>query len=204
MKRKKRKYTLMLVCLLVTVSIVVGGTIAYLFTESDPVVNTFTPVEVDNEIHEVLNGNVKENVQIKNTGTTDAFIRAKVVVTWQNKAGVVYPIMPVAPADGVTNHDYTISYGDNWILGDDGYFYYTKSVSATDSTKVLISSVTPVQSCEDNTYTLHVEILSQAIQSTPDIAVDVWDNDKVDVNGTNGTLTVTNQINTDESVTQSE
>ena len=44
MKRKNRKYTLLLVCLLMTVLVVVGGTIAYIFTESDPVVNTFTPV----------------------------------------------------------------------------------------------------------------------------------------------------------------
>lgn len=191
MKRKKRKYTLLLVCLLVTVVIAVGGTIAYLFTESDPVVNTFTPVEVDNEIHEELNGNEKENVQIKNTGTTDAYIRAKVVVTWQNENGEVYPVMPIPPADGVTNHDYTISYGSDWILGNDGYFYYNESVPATESTTVFIVSVTPIKACEDNNYTLHVEILSQAIQSAPDIAVDAWDNDRVDVTGTNGMLTVT-------------
>lgn len=204
-KRKYRyKYALLLVCLHLAVVIAVTGTIAYLFTETDPVTNTFKPVAPGTEIEETLENNVKKDVTVKNTGEVDSYIRAKVIITWQNKDGEVYPKMPVAPADGVTNNDYTISYGNEWILGDDGYFYYTKSVPATVSTNVFISSVTPVNSCEDNTYTLHVEILSQAIQSTPDIAVDVWDNDKVDVKGTNGTLTVTNIMKTDETVTQSE
>ena len=178
MNRKKHKYTIMLVCLLVTVSIVVGGTIAYLFTESDPVVNTFTPVEADNEIHEELNGNIKKNVQIENTGKTDAFIRAKVVVTWQNGDGEVYPVMPASNLVDATNPDYNITYNTtDWIeiLPKDGYWYYKTSVAPGASTKDLIVSATPVKDAPAVGYTLHIEILSQAIQSEPATAVqEAW------------------------------
>lgn len=178
MKRKNRKYTLLLVCLLLTVLVVVGGTIAYIFTESDPVVNTFTPVEVDNEIHEDLDGNVKENVQIKNSGTADAYIRAKVIATWQNSAGEVYPVKPVANVENDTSYDYTISFNDeDWteIPTEDGYWYYKTSVAPGKFTTSLITSATPAKAAPADGYNLHIEILSQAIQSEPDTAVkEAW------------------------------
>ena len=190
MKRKKSKYTLMLVCLLVTVSIVVGGTIAYLFTESDPVVNTFTPVEVDNEIHEVLNGDVKKDVQIENTGTTDAYIRAKVVVTWQNEDGEVYPVMPLSNLKDADNPDYNIAYNTtDWsqmpTQDGDGYWYYNASVAPDALTTNLIVSATPIKEAPAEGYTLHIEILSQAIQSAPASAVqEAWGMTYTEANGT--------------------
>lgn len=178
MKRKNHKYTLLLVCLLLTVLLAVGGTIAYIFTDTDPVVNTFTPVKVDNEIHEELEANVKENVQIKNTGTTDAFIRAKVVVTWQNEKGEVYPVMPVSKLENSEEYDYEILYNQaDWaeIASTPGYWYFRFSVAPGEFTTSLIESAEPTKAAPAEGYTLHIEILSQAIQSEPATAVqDAW------------------------------
>ena len=169
MKNNKRKYTLLLVCLLLAVIVAVGGTIAYIFTSSDPVVNTFTPVEIDNEIHENLVENVKSDVQIKNTGSIDAYIRAKVIVTWQNAAGEVYTKKPVSNLENPADYNYTIEYGTNWTKIPDGaeYWYYKSSVAPGEFTTELITSATPAESAPADGYTLHIEILSQAIQSEP-------------------------------------
>lgn len=174
MKKHKNKYALLLACLLLAVAVTVVGTIAYIFTSSDPVVNTFTPVGVDNEIHENLEENVKSNVQVKNTGTTDAYIRAKVVVTWQNAEGEVYPEMPVSNLDNSSKYDYSIAYNiTDWaeIPTEDGYWYYKYAVAPNGFTTSLINSATPAGTAPADEYTLHIEILSQAVQSEPADAV---------------------------------
>ena len=119
MKKHRNKYTLLLVCLLLTVAIAVSGTIAYLFTSSDPVVNTFTPVLPEIEIPEEFDKTIKENATIQNTGDVDSFLRARIVVTWQNDKGEVYPETPDP------NSDYTMRNGANWQEVD-GCYYYKK------------------------------------------------------------------------------
>mgnify|MGYP003295933686 CR=1 FL=1 len=76
MKKHRNKYTLLLVCLLLTVAIAVSGTIAYLFTSSDPVVNTFTPVLPEIEIPEdmpracgILSGSAIKKAELLPTET---------------------------------------------------------------------------------------------------------------------------------------
>ena len=122
MRKQKTKYTAFLVCLLLAVAIAVSGTIAYLFTSSDPVVNTFTPVTPEIDIPEEMNGTVKEKATVQNTGEVDSYLRAKIVVTWQNGNGEVYPKVPEL-GEG---KDYTMTNGSNWQLHKDGYYYYKK------------------------------------------------------------------------------
>ena len=186
---KKAKFSAIAVCLLLTAMLAIGGTLAYLFTQTTPVVNTFNPVDVDIEIVEKLEGNIKSDVQIVNTGKTDAFIRAKVVITWQNAKGEVYsarPVLDTASNDG----DYSIVYNTaEWILGSDGFWYCKNDVAPNGLSEILIKEAKPLKLCEDNAYTLHIEILSQAIQSTPENAVvDTWG---PVTDATDGVLTVT-------------
>ncbi len=199
-KIKSKKILALVICLDLVVFLAVGATLAYIFTASDPVVNTFTPVTPDIEITEDFKDNIKKHVAVKNTGSVSSYIRSQVVITWQNADG---DILPVKPEPGT---DYTITYGTNeydaatdsttdikgayWILAADGFWYYNKSVAPGDSTDYLIAEARWIKECEDPNYTLHIEILSQSVQSTPDEAVNVWDNNDVDVTGTDGTLTV--------------
>lgn len=190
MKKHRNKYTLLLVCLLLTVAIAVSGTIAYLFTSSDPVVNTFTPVLPEIEIPEEMNGTIKENATIQNTGDVDSFLRARIVVTWQNENGEVYPETPDL------NSDYTMQNGANWQEVDGCYYY--KKVAAPGEPAVTKDAAGIVQNPDDmliinarvtaeapaEGYTLHIEILGQSIQAQPLAAVqEAWGMTYTEANG---------------------
>lgn len=146
---------------------IVGGTTAYLLTNTGNVVNTFAPGYVSCEINEDFESpyTEKSNVTVKNTGNTDAYIRAAIIVTWLDKeTGNAVASVP----DG---YSYTMTVnGDNkWILYD-GYYYYPTPVSSGSSTDGSLLNCT-VSYPTDPKYTLSVEILADAIQSSPANAV---------------------------------
>ena len=151
----------------------IGGTVAWLAANTPGLTNTFTPGEVKCTVEESFDGTTKQNVKIKNTGNTDAYIRAKVVVTWKDAAGNVY-----GGATPVADTDYTITYRTSgWIqVGD--YWYCTQPVApdATNNlTPELISEAKPVDGKAPAGYALSIEILAEAIQSSPASAVqEAW------------------------------
>ena len=163
-----RRTTMLVASLVLLLSLSVGGILAWLSATDEPIANIFTPSEVTTEVTEERSGNLKKNVQIKNTGDTTAWIRAAVVVTWQNEAGEVYG---KAPAYGV---DYTAwTPGNGWIEGNDHFFYYTSPVKSDDedplncTTGVLISQISPVVDRNPEGYYLNVEIIGSGIQYKP-------------------------------------
>ncbi len=114
------------------------------------------------KVEETISGTTKSNVMIKNTGDTAAWIRAYVVITWQDAQGNVYGQMPVPDTD------YTQwNLGENWVVGGDGFYYYTKPVAADDETSALINSISPVEGKAPSGYFLNVEIIGSGIQSQP-------------------------------------
>lgn len=173
---KTPKVILLVVSLLLVMVLSIGGTLAWLTAETKPVVNTFTPGEVTTTVVEDLNSGVKNNVQIKNdVNSVDAYIRAMVVVTWQDNDGNVYG---TAPKEGM---DYTITWSGTaenggWFNGTDGYYYHKTPVKPEGSTSILFTNckvndgVTPPEG-----YHLCVEVISSAIQAEPDTAVkEAW------------------------------
>ena len=171
MKNNKRKLSTLTVCLLLTVLLTVGGVIAYIFTLSDAVTNTFNPVLPKIEIPEEMKDYVKENATVQNTGEVDSYLRAKIVVTWQNAAEEVYPATPQLGTD------YTMEIGDNWEkVGD--FYYYNKiaepgqpaavkdtSGVITNPEDMLIVKAKVNGKAPAEGYKLHIEILGQGIQS---------------------------------------
>ncbi|MBQ8816693.1 MAG: hypothetical protein IJZ84_05375 [Lachnospiraceae bacterium] len=166
-------------------------TLAYVFSHSTSVENTFTEAHVTCEVMETFNGTIKEDVYIQNTSNISSYIRAAVVVTWMSEDGT-----KVTAAKPVDDTDYVIKYADeyakesgnatNWIKGSDGYWYYTVPVNAGGVTQNLIENcslkegVTP----PDGFY-LSVEIVASAIQATPTYVVtDQWSSGVSGVNGT--------------------
>lgn len=148
----------------------VGGSLAYLTTNTPDVVNTFTPGEVPPSINETRpekNNNIKEHVSVTNTGNVEAYIRAAVVVNWVDDKGNI--------VNNPEGHTYMINYSEDtdWVKGSDGYFYYTKPVAATKATGELISSAYPTAG---TTYKLQIEIMAQTIQSKPtSVVAEKWD-----------------------------
>lgn len=171
-KKKRRLAPWAALALALVLTLSVGGTIAYLITDTRPVTNTFTPGNVDCQVIETFDGTIKSDVKIKNTGNTDAYIRAAIVVTWQNASGNVLGKAPVLGSD------YTLELATDtgWnITTSDGYYYYATAVSVNNSTGILINECTVLKPAPAEGYTLCVEVLADAIQATPIKAVkDAW------------------------------
>ena len=172
----KTKQPVALVALLVLLCCTVAGTVAYLVTSTDPVTNTFTPASVTTQVEEKFDGTTKSDVQIKNTGNIDAYIRVAVVANWANSAGDVYG--GAVPTEGT---DYTAPVLQNgWIkVGD--YYYYTSAVPAGSSTGTLFAPSEQLTTCKDANYGLQVTILADGIQAEPvHVVADVWKDVRVD------------------------
>ena len=188
MKKYINKKSIIIASVMLLLLATVGTTLAYIFTETKPVENTFNPSKVSCAVVEnkgtpvtgsVTNtGDIKENVQIKNTGDTDAYIRVAVTVNWMNADGTrVWAQKPIQ------NTDYTITYNlseDGWFDGGDGFYYYSKAVSPTSpnnltgiliSNAALMSGVTAPVGTDGTQYYLSIEIVASAIQSTPETVV---------------------------------
>lgn len=167
---KKSKPSLLLVALVVLVGVLVGSTVAYLITNTGSVSNSFTSAKITTEITEEFDGSVKNNVCVKNTGDVEAYIRATVVVTWKSGSDVY----PTAPVPG-TDYTMTCPADAGWVQSG-SYYYYTSAVAPDASTGVLLTDCQPLNDAPADGYTLHVEILTEAIQSKPAKAVtEAWD-----------------------------
>ncbi|MDD7300331.1 MAG: hypothetical protein PUG87_00100, partial [Eubacteriales bacterium] len=159
------RQVLLLAALAVIAMGVVGGTVAYLVTKTGSVVNTFTPGVVSCKIDETFDGTTKSNVYVTNTGYTNAYIRATYVVTWRDAEDNIVVSVP----DG---YSYTLTENpdSNWTKRTDGYFYYPTPVAPGNSTQGSLLNCTVTYPANPE-YTLSVEILADAIQSSPESAV---------------------------------
>lgn len=146
--------------LLVAASI--GGTLAWLTSTPSGLTNTFVPGKVPNEITEDFDGSTKSNVQIKNVGNVNAFIRVALVPSWRNND--TDHTGTSLPAAGT--YDITINTTD-WTLGSDGYYYYSSAVQPNGSTAALVTSCAP-KSGLSAAYTgkvFELNVISQSIQA---------------------------------------
>lgn len=181
MKMRFNKKTIIITSAALLLLVAVGTTLAYVFTGSGAVTNTFTPSKVacavvenglntENTNHIVEIGTSKSNVQIKNTGDTEAYIRVAVVVNWMSADGTkVWAQKPVVGTD------YSIAYNltaDGWFEGSDGFYYYSKPVAPGALTPDALISAAEVRKngptdTDGKPYYLSIEIVASAIQSTP-------------------------------------
>ena len=155
--------------IIMLIGAVVGSTVAYLITNTGPVENQFTYAKVSCKVEEDFDRSTKKNVQITNTGNTDAYIRATYVVNWLDSTGSIVASVP----EGYS-YELTENPDGEWTTGEDGYFYYLSPVAPGKSTpgSLLTCKVTYPENPE---YRLSVEILATAIQSTPAKAVtEAW------------------------------
>lgn len=176
-RNSSKKAIALMVSIVLVVTVAVGATLAYLIDVKGPLNNKFTPSAVTVEVNETFDGNTKSNVSIKNTGDTAAYIRAAVIVTWQNAAGEVYG---QAPVEG---DDYTISFNtgtgkDKWSKNGD-FYYWKQPVDPGKNTGILIKNAVPVAGRAPEGYYLCIEIIASGVQSvgtdgTKSAVVDAW------------------------------
>ena len=175
---KKRKLTAILLSLALFAALTLSGTLAFLIDGDNKVDNTFEPGRVSCKVNENFDGKVKSNVAVKNTGNVKAYIRAAVVVNWQDSQGNIYKEAPKE------NTDYTIEYnygdqvaGENdnfesgkWIKNGDYYYWNNPVLSVKENankcfTGILIKNCKPVEGAAPEGYRLVVEVLASAIQA---------------------------------------
>ena len=154
----------LLVASILLITTAVGSTVAFLTTKTEPVENTFEYAKVSCEVTETFDMNAGRCVQVRNTGTIDAYIRATYVVNWVDALENIVASDPEGYSYSLTENP-----DSKWTKIDD-YYYYLTPVAPNDST--LGSLLTCTATYPDNPeYTLSVEILAEAIQSTPENAV---------------------------------
>ena len=217
MKNHITKKTIAIISLALLILITVGTTLALVFSNTDSVENTFKPSKVSCAVVETLvngdnstttetsagtvsNFTSKSNVQIKNTGDTDAFIRVAVVVNWMSADGKVWAQKPIIGTDYQIAFNLKDKNGvDIWEQGADEYWYCKKEVAPTKTTDILITEAKQLKPAPEGYY-LSIEIVASAIQSTPDTTVEEqWKNNKVVIDANNGTLDVSNVTSTEAS-----
>ena len=143
----------------------VGGTWAYLTSQTDPLTNVFEPAKVTCTIQEDFEDGIKSNVKVQNTGDVDAYIRAVVVATFVAQDGKVLSLSPI---EGV---DYTVQWAnEGWQRTSDGlYWYHAKPVAPGAVTANLIETASAVAAPEG--YSLNLQIIASAVQAAPAQAV---------------------------------
>lgn len=160
-KPKRRSLLPALLAAVLILSAATVGVWAYLKMQTPPVTNSFEPaLPKTPEINETFDDNTKSNVTISvgDTGYS-VYVRAAIIVTWQDADGNVYFTQPVEGTD------YTITYGSNWQKGSDGYWYYNAVVNSEGTTTALIETCKAIKEAPVSGYTLNVKIVAQTIQS---------------------------------------
>ena len=168
MSRRKRRSpakqltaALWILLILAVPGMLFGGVVAYLSDSAGALTNQFEIEDsVNPVIQETVAGNVKSNVTV-DVGDTEypVYVRAAVVVTWQNSNGDVYWQEPVKGTD------YTIMMNETDWFSDGNYWYYKTPVASNGSTENLIVSCSPAKAAPADGYVLNVEILAQPVQA---------------------------------------
>ena len=151
-----KKWTALLVCAALLLTITVSGTVAYLVDSTGSLVNTFTPTVVDTEITEQFDGSSKSSIVITNVGerNIDVYVRVAVVGNWVLNNQIV---------DSWTLSEKYIN-KSNWSIGGDGFYYYNTVLQAGSNTENLLSKAIDPSSRTDGAH-LEVTVMQQAIQA---------------------------------------
>ena len=165
--------------------LLVGATLALLFSFGNELINTFSPGNVDVKVKETITGNTKSSIILTNTGNTDAFLRMAITSHYTgtytiggNTTTEIIGSMPAPISFNLNTAEGWVKYGN--------YYYYTKPVAPNTDTADLINTtgitldyfVEP--SSRENqdvevTYQQVVEVFAEAIQSAPvDAVQDAW------------------------------
>ena len=130
--------------------VTVGATLALMVSQSNSVTNQFTAADVDTEINEVLtNGN--KQVSITNQGPSDAYVRARIMVSGVNPDNVL--IVNSESQANAPDKVYLVMNADstqtpwNWekdgnaATYSDDFYYYLDVLEAGKSTNKLLEKV---------------------------------------------------------------
>lgn len=163
----KAKSTALIIAIVLILVMAVGGTVAYIVTHTEPVINQFTPTEAKITVEEKILENTKTAITVKNESTgVPVYIRVALVANAIDDNGTVTGNAEVPE----------FALGTDWVkIGE--YYYYTSAVEVGASTGNLLSGKMTLKA---NT---QVIVVADAIQATPKDAVNEAWGVTVDDNG---------------------
>lgn len=161
----KGRLTAMVIATAVLLALAIGGTVAWLSTKDAPITNTFNPSEVACQVEESFDKTTgeKRNVNVTNTGDTEAYIRVKLVTYRTNDAGQHIGGTATIPS---------FTLGENWVEFG-GYYYYTLPVAAGEKPATNLTETMTLTSSYSDADGGHqaIDVMAEAIQSGPAQAV---------------------------------
>lgn len=175
----KKKIVLMMACMACIGTF--AATMALLLHVTETKANYFSNGIVNIKIDEnfsggdIRDGLVSKKVRVMNSSENEklrvvpVYIRVQIVSNWKADDGTIMAV----DTDKLVSYKYAQS--NNWVEGDDGYFYYTKAVTADQYTDYLLEGVEKsagVTLPEEGN--LDVQILADAVQTTGDALADTW------------------------------
>lgn len=154
-RRRASKLPLILSIILL-LSLSVGGTLAYIVTNTGNVANSFAPSQVSCQVN--------NDYSVTNTSDIPAYIRATYAVNWVDAGG---NIRGVPPAQEI---NYTVKGpGSGWTYNSaDGFYYFLSPIAVND---VVAAPVTLRQGSDSSVptgYSLKLTIAAEAIQAAGD------------------------------------
>ena len=163
----KGRLTAMVIATAMLLALAIGVTAAWLSAKDAPITNTFNSSRVDCEVTESFNGTVKRNINVKNTGDTEAYIRVKLVTYRTNDQGQHIGGTAALPS---------FALGENWVEYG-GYYYYTLPVAAGEKPAANLTDSMTLTTAYTDADGGHqsIDVMAEAIQSGPAQAVgEAW------------------------------
>lgn len=161
---KTRK--LFLLVLLVLVVSLCGTVFAYMYQHTRQEHYQFQPAAVTCVVQETVEDGSKTCIQIRNTGSIDAYLRLRLVSYWVNSSGEIIAKPAPLPAFAYDS--------SNWFQGSNDTYYYKNPVSPNNLTSNLLDTDTsasiPLAVDEEGNKQV-IEVFAEAIQSAPQTAV---------------------------------
>lgn len=156
MKKFFKTHAKLCIAVLALALVTVGGTLALMAVSSNSVINSFTAASIDTEINEVVGEGTKQ-VSITNKGPSDAYVRARIMVSGVENGQVqIAKTTEEANAKAKNNPDkvYLVMQNNGKANGkwckeqehendeySDKFYYYLGVVKPDDPTENLLEKV---------------------------------------------------------------
>lgn len=181
MKKFFKTHAKLCIAVLALALVTVGGTLALMAVSSNSVINSFTAASIDTEIKEEVVGDGTKQVSITNKGPSDAYVRARIMVSGVEKDQV--EIVGSVPADAgiAANKVYLVMPNSTtWkqAAGEDekdDFYYYLGVVKPDDPTENLLEKVVFGENLQNDEFlagfnitVYHESVLAINKPATPD------------------------------------
>lgn len=181
---KLNKVSLFICTLILIGTLSIGSTVAYLISESEKV-NHFSIGSIKVEIEEDFTpgsewdsgSTIVKQVAIKNTGESPVLVRTQLIPYWldENDQFVAGDTSQIVFEYGELVTEDTVK-PNAWVLGSDGFYYYTSVLPTHETTSRLLEGVKLGGNLSSfyEGKKLMVDVEVEAIQATKEAYEAVW------------------------------